>query len=354
MKEGTICFPNESLIRITAPIAQLQIIESVLFNAIGFQTMIASKIARVVHAAGSSKVKLGENRAHGLEAGMKAIRAGYIAGTSSSPLLLASKKYNVPLSVGGVCTHFFITSFPSEIDAFRAYLKADLKGSVMIDTYSFDQGLQNIIRVAKEMEEEGKKLRDISIDSGDLVELYKKVRKALDEEGLDYVTLTAFSNLDEYKIKELKDKGANYNSFGVATEVVTSRDHPKIEIVYKLAEIKENGIWKPKAKFSLGKISYGGRKQVYRLKENDFFIKDTIGLDSESIKGEKLIHPVVIDGKLVVDIPLIESTREYVKSQYAQFQRELFDITHQANYPIILSDELKLLMNKLKGENNIT
>lgn len=353
IKEGTIFFPNEPVIRITAPLAQLQIIESVLFNLVGFQTLIASKISRVVHAAKPAKVKLGENRAHGLEAGIKAIRAGYIVGTSSTPLLLAFKKYKVPLSVGGVATHFFITSFPSEKEAFRVYLKSDPKGSMMIDTYSYEQGLKNIIEVAKELEKEGKKLRDISIDSGDLAALWSKVRKALDENGLNYVTLSAFSNLDEYKIFELKQKGANYDFFGVATEVVTSSDCPKIEIVYKLAEIKENGIWKPKAKFSPGKISYGGRKQIFRVKESEHFVKDVLGLEQEKIEGEKLLEPVIVCGKLLKDMPSIEEIRVYTALQYTKFQKELFSLDKTISYPVELSDGLQECMKKLREERGL-
>lgn len=267
--------------------------------------------------------------------------------------MLAFKKHGIPLSTGGIATHFYISSFPSEIEAFKSYLKTDPRGSVMIDTYSFDEGLKNIVKVAKEMEKEGKKLRDISVDSGDLVALFKKTRKYLDDNGLNYVTLSAFSNLDEYKIKELKENGANYDFFGVATEVVTSRDCPVVEIVYKIAEIQENGIWRPKAKFSPGKISLCGRKQIYRVKIGEHYVKDIIGLEGEDIFSEKLLQPIMLNGKLVCSIPTIEETRSYVLSQYKQFSPELFDIGKENSYSVELSENLNKAMAKLKQEFNI-
>jgi nicotinate phosphoribosyltransferase len=349
MKEETMCFPNQPLIRITAPIGQLQIIESFLFNTVGFQTMIASKISRIVHAAKPAAAGVGENRAHGLEAGLKAIRAGYIVGTSSSPLMLSFKRYGLP-AVGGIATHFFVTSFPTEIEAFRSYLKTDHNGSVMVDTYNFEKGLQNIAKVAKELEKEGRRLKWISIDSGDLVERWKKARKFFDENGLSYVGITAISNLDEYKIKELIEKGTNYQFYGAATEVVTSSDCPKIEIVYKLAEIKEGNEWKPKAKFSPGKISYGGRKQVFRQSFNEKFIRDIIGLEGEDIKGERLLEPFIIEGKLMHNLPELKEIRMHTLGQYEKFDEKLFDISKNVSYSVSISEGVNLIMKKIMEE----
>jgi len=349
MREGTIFFPNEPMIRITGPIAQLQIIESFLFNVVGFQTLIASKIARLIHAAKPSKAGIGEQRAHGLEAGLKAVRAGYIVGTCSSALMLSFKRFNLP-AMGGIATHFFVTSFPNEVDAFRAYLKTDPNGSVMVDTYNFEQGVKNIIQVAKELETEGKKLKLITIDSGDLVELWKKARKMLDENGLGYVGITAVSNLNEYKIKELKDNGANYDLFAAATEVVTSSDCPKIEIVYKLAEIKDGDEWKPKAKFATGKMSYCGRKQIFRQAKGNFYCGDILGFENENIPGEKLLEPFIINGNLVKSLPSLKEIREYTLKQYEIFSQELFSIDTQVNYPVEISKNLNAVMELLKKE----
>jgi|SRR3989338_442852 len=347
MKEGTICFANEPLIRITAPLGQLQIIESFLFNVVGFQTLIASKISRVVQTAKPAVVGIGEQRAHGIEASIKAMRAAYITGINQSTLMLASKRYNIP-PVGGLATHFFVTSFPKEIDSFRAYLKTDPNGSVMIDTYSFDQGLKNIIIVAKELEKQGKHLKRIIIDSGDLSNLSKKARKALDKNGLSYVGITALSNIDEYKILDLKKKGSKFDHYGVATEVITSSDSPKIEIVYKLAEIKENGYWKPKAKFSPEKISYGGRKQVFRQFDGNIFIEDIIGLENEDLPGEPLLEPVIIKGNLVKNLPSLNEIRKYTAGQYTKFDKKLFDITQSLHYPVEISKGIVNIMNSIK------
>jgi nicotinate phosphoribosyltransferase len=351
MKEGTIFFPNEPIIRITAPLAQLQIIESFLFNTVGFQSLIASKVSRLVNAAKPFAVGIGESRAHGLEAGLKAIRAGYIVGTNSSPLLLSFKRYGLP-SVGGIATHFFITSFPSEKEAFKAYLRTDPEGSVMVDTYDFEQGVKTLIEVAKEIEKEGRKVKWITIDSGDLLERYLLARGMLDSAGLNYIGITAVSNLDEFKIKELVSKGANYNLFGAATEIVTSADCPKIEIVYKLAEIKKNGEWKPKAKFSPGKLSYPGRKQVFRVIKNGLFVKDIIGLDSET-HGKKLLVPVIIKGDLIESLPSLKQIREYTQGQYEQFPKGLFNIDSFFNYPIEISEKIKQMVVELMEEYSV-
>jgi len=352
MKEGTIFFPNEPIIRITGPLAQLQIIESFLFNTVGFQTLMASKISRLVHAAKPYAVGIGESRAHGLEAGLKAIRSGYIAGTNSSPLLLSFKRYGIP-AIGGIATHFFVTSFPTEIEAFRAYLNVDPNGSVMVDTYNFEEGIKNAIKVARELEQKGKKMKWITIDSGDLYERYVLARKMLDEAGLDYIGLTAVSNLDEHKIKELVEKGATYNLFGAATEIVTSSDCPKIEIVYKLAEINQDGKWKPTAKFAPGKISYPGRKQIYRIKEGDYYKFDVVGLEKEEIEGEPLLQKIIVNGEFIGETPQLEQIKKYTAEQYGKFHPSLFNVSKFVEYGVNISQGVMQIVNELKKEYNV-
>jgi len=349
MREGTIFFPHEPVIRITAPLGQLQIIESFLFNAVGYRTLVASKISRLIHAAKPASIGVGEQRAHGIEAGYKAIRAGWIAGTSSTVLLLAIKRHHIPF-FGGVAAHFFVTSFPAELDAFRTYIKTIPDGALMIDTYDIKEGLNNAMIVAKEMEERDQKLKLVVLDSGDLAKTSKWVRDELDRNGLQYVKIFAMSNMDEYRIRELQKRGARIDAYGVATEVVTSSDAPKIEIVYKLAEVQERGQWVPKAKFSPGKFSLGGRKQVFRQRKGKHYAKDVLGLEEERIAGVPLLKPVIRDGKLVNELPTLEEIRKHTASQYEQFPPELFDAERGVKYLVQVSPGITRVMNAMGRE----
>lgn len=351
--EGTFCFPHEPLIRITAPLAQLQILESVLFNIVGFQTQVATKMARLVQAAKPNLVLVGEQRAHGLESGLKALRAGKITGIGGTPLILAQKRFGSS-GAGGVATHFFITSFPSEIEAFRAYLKSDPNGKIMVDTYDIKKGLENAITVAKELEVEGKKLKGIVIDSGDLVENFHLARTMLDEAGLTYVILIANSNLDEYKIQALKQSSANYDLFGLATEAVSISDSPTIEIVYKLAEIEENGQMVPKAKLSPQKYSLPGLKQVFRHIKDSQYCSDIIGLEDEKIDGEKLLIPILAKGKLVKALPNLDEIKAYTMGQYQKFSSDIFSLDKVIRYPVDLSPELIAEMQKISPNFQVT
>lgn len=333
MREGTVFFPYEPVIRLTATVVELQLMEAVLMNVVGFQTMIASKVARVYHAATPDGFIVGEFRSHGLEAAVKAARSGYIAGMSSVSLLLAEKWLGVP-TYGGTASHFFISSFPSELEAFRSYLSAHPHGSVMVDTYDTEQGVRNAVTVAREMEARGDRLSGIVLDSGDLAELSRMARKILDENGCAHTKIIGMSNLDEYRIRELKRRGARLDFYGMTTEVVTSADAPKLEIVYKLSEIEDEGRWSPRAKFSTGKETYAGRKQVYRSGAGD-----VIGLESEDIEGETLLQPVLRSGELCEALPELSEIRKHALDQYERLPTELFDtLDAEVAYPVRFSD----------------
>ena len=201
--EGTVAFPNEPLIRVTAPIIEAQLVETFLLNTVNLQTMIATKASRVVHAAkGKSVIEFGLRREPGIDAGMKVARSSYIAGCQGTSNVLAGQAYGIP--VFGTMAHSFIMSYPKEIDAFRAFAKTfPNKSTLLIDTYDDISGAEKAAVVAKELEAKGFRLGGVRLDSGDLAQTSKKVRKILDDQGLAYVKIFASGDLDEYKIEEL-------------------------------------------------------------------------------------------------------------------------------------------------------
>jgi len=231
-------------------------------------------------------------------------------------------KMVLPLTIA---YHAVIKSFPTELEAMRKM--ADLyKGRVsfMVDTYDFNQGMKNAITVIQELKEKGIVVEGgITIDSGNLFDRSVRARKMLDDAGLHEVKITIASNLDEYKIKKLKEKGIPVDAFLVATEAATVSDSPKLEVVYKLSELQNDEKIKFCAKFSSGKESYPGRKQVFRTLENGKIKRDIIGLENEK-PGQPLLIPVIKNGKQVYNFPSLDEIREYVKSQISLLPSENF------------------------------
>jgi nicotinate phosphoribosyltransferase len=232
--EGTVAFPCEPLIRVTAPIIEAQLVETFLLNTVNLQTMIATKAARVVNAArGKAVIEFGLRREHGIDAGMKVAQCSYIAGCQGTSNVLAGFAYGIP--VFGTMAHSFVMSYEQEIDAFRAFAKTFPSNStLLIDTYDDMAGAEKAVVVAKELEKEGHKLSGVRLDSGDLAEISKKVRKLLDAKGLQYVRIFASGDLDEFKIEELRKQGAKIDAFGVGTKMGTSADKPYVDVIYKL------------------------------------------------------------------------------------------------------------------------
>ncbi len=234
--EGTITFPNEPLIRVTAPIIEAQLVETFLLNSINLQTMIATKASRVVQAAkGRAIIEFGLRREPGIDAGMKVARSSFIAGCQGTSNVLAGMTYGIPIF--GTMAHSFIMSYPKEIDAFRAFAKTfPNKTTLLIDTYDDLAGAEKAAEVAKELETKGFRLGGVRLDSGDLAETSKKVRKILDDAGLGYVKIFASGDLEEFKIAQLLEDGAPIDAFGVGTKMGTSADRPYLDGIYKLCE----------------------------------------------------------------------------------------------------------------------
>lgn len=265
--EGTVVFPQEPLLRIHGPILQCQLLESPLLNLINFQTLIATKAARVCQAAGDDPVlEFGLRRAQGPNGALLASRAAFIGGCVATSNTLAGKLYDIP--VRGTHAHSWVTAFDSELDAFRAFAKTMPDNCILlVDTYDTIQGVKNAITVGKELRDRGHDLLGIRLDSGDMVTLSNKARALLDEAGFNNTMIMASNSLDEHIIKHLKEKGAKINAWGVGTSLVTAKDDPALDGVYKLSALRnDQGKWQPKHKVSEdpAKTSLPGILQVSR------------------------------------------------------------------------------------------
>jgi len=350
--EGTIVFPNEPLIRVTAPVIEAQLAESFLLNTVNLQTMIATKASRVVHAAkGRAIIEFGLRRTQGTDAGMKAARCSYIAGCAGTSNALAGMKYGIPIF--GTMAHSFIMLFDKEIEAFEAFTHTfPDKPTLLIDTYDNLKGAENAATVAKELEKKGHRLSSVRLDSGDLVEISREVRALLDKKGLGYVRIFASGDLDEYKIEKLLRRGAKIDAFGVGTRMSTSEDRPYVDIIYKLSEKMDNdGKFVPTMKLSQGKITLPGRKQVFRLKDsNGNFSGDVIALHNEEIEGESLLLKVIERGKLVYDLPSIVEIRKVALENLSRLPERYKRLKKPAEYPVTLSPKLEKLVRQLSRE----
>jgi len=286
---------------------------------------------------------------------MKVARSSYIAGCQGTSNVLAGQVYDIP--VFGTMAHSFIMSYPKEIDAFRAFAKTfPNKSTLLTDTYNDISGAEKAAVVARELEAEGFRLGGIRLDSGDLAQTSKKIRKILDGQGLDYVKIFASGDLDEYKIAELLDSHARIDSFGVGTKMGTSADRPYLDVIYKLCETKiVDGSFSPIMKLSKGKITLPGRKQVYRFKDAaGNFEKDTIALDNEKVQGEPLLVKVIEKGKLIYVLPSLDEIRAVAVENLSKLPEEYKALTDAPLYPIELSRNLLNLIKTLKRQLTLT
>ncbi len=349
--EGSVVFPNEPVIRVTAPIIEAQLVETFLLNTVNLQTMIASKASRVVKAAkNKTVVEFGLRREHGIDAGMKVARASYIAGCRGTSNVLAGLAYDIP--VFGTMAHSFVMSFPHEIDAFRAFAKTfPSKSTLLIDTYDDMAAVHKAVTVAKELEKNGYSLGGVRLDSGNLAEISKKVRAVLDANGLGYVTIFGSGDLDEYKIASLLSRGAKIDAFGVGTKMGTSADYPYIDVIYKLSEIGDGqGGYTPIMKLSKDKLTLPGRKQVFRFMDRHGKMqKDLIALADESVQEEALLSKVMEDGELTVKLPSLNEIRNAAAESLARLPDKHSKLRDAAPYPVEVSPSLANLVKTLKG-----
>lgn len=381
--EGTVVFPHEPLIRVRAPLPQAQLIETALLNIMNFQTLIATKAARVCWAAnGAPVVDFGLRRAHGPNGGLMASRAAYIGGAEGTSNVLAGKLYGIP--VRGTHAHSWVESFPSELEAFRAYARVYPHACLLlVDTYdTLRSGVPNAIKVAHELSEQGHRLRGIRLDSGDLAYLSKEARRMLDEAGFPDAHIVASSDLDEWLVESLRRQGARIDIWGVGTRLVTSYSSPALGGVYKLTALDEDGkrmIPKIKRSDNPDKITNPGVKKVVRMCDPSGQIRgDVIFLEEERLprgmsfrvhhpvfphvskvypehfQMEELLVPVFRKGKLVYKSPAVKEIRENTLRNLARLDSAYKRFHNPHVYHVSLSSRLyrvkQTLLRKALGE----
>ena len=348
--EGTPVFPNEPIINVTGRSRDVQLFETYLLCVMNFQTLIATKASRIVHAArGRPVFDFGARRAHGRDAGILAARAAFIGGASGTSLVLAGRYFDLPYV--GTMAHKFVSERPTELDAFRDYAAAFPDNTtLLIDTYETLQGARNACIVAKEMEARGARLRAVRLDSGDLLMLSQQVRRILDAEGLHYVQIIASHDLDEYQIDTLLENGAPLDSFGVGTRLATganfnsrtSEGAPSaLGGVYKLVE--SDG--RPVGKRSLdepSKATIPGRKQIHRLTDaGGNYAKDQVTLwDEEVSEGQRLLVPIIQNGELAYNFPTLQDIQARTTAELEKLPHLHKRLTDAAPYTVELHPAL--------------
>ncbi len=350
MPEGTPFFGGEPVVRVTAPIIDANLITMFLMNALTSNTIFMSKAIRCVIAASPKNCNgIYGTRAHSFESSMKSARNSYLTGTKAIALPSFYNKYKLPIPHGlTIAYHAYIKSFDDELTAMRTAAEFFPNSiALMVDTYDFKKGLENAIVVAKELAHKGSSLKGIVIDSGDLAAQAKYARQRLDKEGLKNTLITLASNLDEYKIIQLQKKKVPADAYLVVTEGVTSSDEPKLETVYKMAQIQDGDEIKLTAKFSPGKLSLPGIKQIYRVFKNGTMIKDIIGLEGENF-GEPVLKLYMSDGEIVGRLPSLEEIKQYIATQIEKLPKKLLDIKRQQKYPVEISKKIEKKLNEIK------
>jgi nicotinate phosphoribosyltransferase len=344
MPEGTVFFPNEPILRVMAPLPQAQLVESRLINLLHFQTLIASKAVRsVLVAPNKLLVDFGLRRAHGAEAGLLAARASYLVGFAGSATVLAAPLFGVP--VFGTMAHSFIQAHDDESSAFEHFAHS-LPDNVilLIDTYDTEAAAEKVVQLAPKLERDGIKVKGVRLDSGDLAEHAFKVRRILDEGGLDHVTIFASGSVDEYVLERLHQKKAPIDGFGIGTHMDTSADAPYLDCAYKLVEYAG----KARRKRSEGKVLWPGRKQVYRsYDQEDRMSGDVLSLEDDDIEGESLIQPFLKSGKRIVTSESLQKLRERALEQMKRLPQPLRALEHVADYSVTVSEKILKLAREV-------
>jgi nicotinate phosphoribosyltransferase len=371
--EGTVLFPNEPILRIEAPIIEAQIVETYILSIINFQSLIATKASRIVSAAsGRSVIEFGSRRAHGPQAGFLAARASFIGGCTGTSNMLAGHKLGIP--VFGTMAHSFIMSFEKEEEAFQQFNHIFPSGFLLVDTYDSIMAVKKIIQA-------GIRANGIRLDSGDLLHLSIDIRRILDQAGYSYTKIMASGDLNEYLIKELMDKGAPIDLFAVGTELVTSRDDPAMNGVYKLVAMRipssqsssssyslttsntntksnnyndhNKGQLIYKIKTSPGKRTYPGPKQIHRILENNLIKIDLVMLDNEAVDDDNinsipLLRKYVEHGKILEEIPSMQTLQKFHLQQLNTLPSKFKNLDHVPEmFPVEFSNKLVTLLNEI-------
>ncbi|GGE07623.1 nicotinate phosphoribosyltransferase [Marinithermofilum abyssi] len=368
MPEGTVVFPNEPLIRLEGTIMELQMIETALLNFVGFQTLIATKAARIRSIApDETLMEFGTRRAQEVDAAIWGARAAYIGGFDATSNLKAGQMFGIPTR--GTHSHAWVQDFDTELEAFRVFARAFPNQSVLlVDTYdTLRSGVPHAIQVGLELKEKGYKLAGIRLDSGDLAYLSKKARQMLDDAGLTDTQIVASSDLDETTLLNLKSQGARVDAWGVGTKLITAYDQPALGAVYKLVAREENGEWIPSIKISSNpeKVTTPCRKDVYRIidqrtgKARADLITEVGHPPDESrplvlfhpvhtyrrkkvkhFRAVNLLQPIFRQGERVYDLPSITAIRKHYETQRQLFWEEYLRLLNPEEFPVDLTQEL--------------
>lgn len=345
MPEGTLFFPDEPILRITAPLPQAQLVETRLINLLHFQSLIASKAARMVLAAGGrTLLDFGLRRAHGAEAGLLAARAAYLAGFDGSANVLAEHLLGVPAF--GTMAHSFVQAFDDETAAFEAFARARPEGLVLlIDTYDTEEGARKVVALAPRLRDMGITIRGVRLDSGDMGPLSKRVRQILDTGGLTEVTIFASGGLDEWEIRRLLHSGARIDGLGVGTSLTTSSDAPALDCAYKLQEYA--GL--ARRKLSSGKATWPGRKQVWRRTDGQGHMAgDVLSTFDDTCEGTELIVPVMRNGQRLAPQEPLENIRTRVAAELARLPPNLRGVDPtELDYPVTVAPALRDLATEV-------
>lgn len=380
VREGTVVFPGEPILTVKAPVIQAQLIETAILNIMNFQTLIATKSAKIRHSAKDDVVmEFGLRRAQAPDAGIYGARAAVIGGCDSTSNVLAGKMFDIP--VAGTHAHSWVMNFDSEYTAFLEYAKIyPTNALLLVDTFdTLKSGVPNAIKVFEYLKENGYKPKGIRLDSGDLAYLSKEARKMMDDAGFPDTVICASGDLDEYSINSLKQQGAKINSWGVGTRLITSADMPALGGVYKLSAVfDDDGREIPKIKISdnTAKITNPGFKNIYRIydKNTNKAMADVICLRSEKPVDEEksltITHPterwkqttfanyyvktlqvdVIKGGKLVYQMPSLKEIKEFAKQEINSFWEEYKRIDSPQIYKVDLSDSLYELKRRMLTE----
>jgi nicotinate phosphoribosyltransferase len=344
MPEGTIFFPDEPVVRVTAPLPQAQLVETRLVNLLQFQTVIASKAVRSVLAApGKSLIDFGLRRAHGFEAGLLAARACYLAGFAGSSNVLARQRFGIPWS--GTMAHSFVEACDSEEEAFLRFARTNPRHVVLlIDTYDTEAAAAKVVRIAPLLKAEGIAVRGVRLDSGDLATHAQRVREILDKGGLRDVTIFASGNLDEHQLHALSAAGAPIDGFGVGSRITTSADAPYLDCAYKLQAYAGE----PRCKHSEGKATWPGAKQVFRRFDHEGRMEsDTVALAEESGVGQPLLECVMRAGRRVAPPTPLPVLPQRLKQHLRTLPVALQGIAAADNFPVTKSRPLHELALRL-------
>ena len=372
--EGRVVFPNEPLLRVQGPILQAQLVETPLLNIVNFQTLIATKAARVCHAAGAEPViEFGLRRAQGLDGGLSVARAAYVGGCVGTSNVLAGKLYGVP--VKGTHAHSWVMFFEDELASFRAYADAMPNNCIfLVDTYDTIEGVHNAVKVGLEMRERGHEMIGIRLDSGDLAYLSQAARQLLDEAGFEDAVIVASNSLDEHIIESLHRQDCQVGVWGVGTKLATAYDEPALGGVYKLCATKVDGRWSPRLKLSeqAVKVNNPGVQQVRRYFDGEVYRGDVIYNEMSGIRKravmvdpldatrqtevrrewdyEDLLVPVFERGELVLPRPSLVDSRDRCQADLARFHDGVKRFLNPHEYPVGLEPQLHELKTALMLE----